>query len=292
MNPNERSLQLGMGAIAILLALAFVAGQQVAGRRVQEAPERLRRVVLASAVGAVAWLVFWFLVARSGALGRFDARPPPLGGLMGGSLLLALWLGLGPVGGTLARGLPLAVLVGIQGFRVPLEVIMHEAAGRGVMPVQMSWSGWNFDVLAGLGALGLGAWIATGKAPRAAVWAWVTLGWITLLTIIGIAIASTPLLHAFGSEPARLNTWIAQAPYVWLPSVMVVFAFAGQIVVIRKLRLELSPIRPRDSSTSWPPRGPRSRRQTSAPLRGRSPRARGAVAVRTRRRRSSPALSA
>ena len=37
--------------------------------------------------------------------------------------------------------------------------------------------------------------------------------------------------------PERLNTWVAYAPFVWLPAVMVVCALIGHLVIWRKLLL-------------------------------------------------------
>jgi hypothetical protein len=113
---------------------------------------------------------------------------------------------------------------------------MHEAAARGVMPVQMSWSGWNFDVVTGASALLVGALALQGKAPRWLLWAWTTLSFLTLAVVVGIAVASIPLIHAFGTSAERLNTWVARPPYVWLPTVMVAGALAGQLIILRQLR--------------------------------------------------------
>lgn len=141
------------------------------------------------------------------------------------------------MGGRLAAGVPLAWLVGIQGFRLPLELIMHRAAVEGVMPVQMSFSGWNFDIVTGITALMVAALIATKTAPRVLVVAWNTLGLVLLAVVGGIAVASLPPIHAFGSSPKRLNTWVTRFPYVWLPAGPVAFALAGHLVVARRLRL-------------------------------------------------------
>ena len=45
------------------------------------------------------------------------------------------------------------MLVGVQGFRLPLELAMHRMYERGIMPVQMSYSGLNYDILTGIRAL-------------------------------------------------------------------------------------------------------------------------------------------
>ena len=56
-----------------------------------------------------------------------------------------------------------------------------------------------------------------------------------LLAIVAIALLTSPMLHAFGTDPAHLNTWVAEVPYVWLPAMLVAFAVAGHVVITRAL---------------------------------------------------------
>ncbi|HKA89939.1 MAG TPA: hypothetical protein VKE22_19895 [Haliangiales bacterium] len=212
---------LGIAGLALAVAAAFL----VAVRRV--APERLPR----AAVGVAAWMALWLAAAAAGVLARFDLRPPPFAVLFVATIAIALALGRSRLGGRLARGLPLAALVGFHAFRLPLELLLYRAAVEGVMPVQMSFSGWNFDIVTGATALVLLP--VADRVPRAVVAAWNLLGLALLATIVAIAVASTPLFGAFG--PDRLNTFVAYPPYVWLPAVLVAAALVGHIVILRRL---------------------------------------------------------
>lgn len=55
-----------------------------------------------------------------------------------------------------ARSRSLATLVLLQGIQLPLELLMLQAAHAGVMPVEFSMAGYNFDVVIGALALPLG----------------------------------------------------------------------------------------------------------------------------------------
>ena len=61
------------------------------------------------------------------------------------------------------------------------------------------------------------------------------MGSFSFMHILVVAVASTPMLHAFGTSPERLNTFVAAWPYVTLPTVMVVLALAGHLVIFRAL---------------------------------------------------------
>jgi hypothetical protein len=187
------------------------------------------------AFGALLWLVATALLARSGLLLRFDLRPPPMFGLFVAMLVIAISFSASRVGAALARDTPVAWLVGFHAFRLPLELVMHVAAREGIMPVQMTFTGANFDIVTGATALALAALCARRPVPRGVLIAWNLLGSLLLCVIVGIAIASLPSSHAFGTEPARVNTWVLYFPFVWLPAVLVNAALIGHLILWRKL---------------------------------------------------------
>lgn len=225
---------LGMASIAIVLALLFVYATRVASQRLGESDAVATRRTLGVAIGVTLWMAAFAALAASGVLARFEARPPPLFLAMLTIVIGVIALTRSRVGRALGDGLPLAALIGFQAFRLPLELVMHEAARVGLMPVQMSFSGWNFDIVTGITAIPV-AWLAaTGRAPRALLLAWNLLGSILLAIIMTLAAVSTPVIAAFGPG-AALNTFVAHVPYVWLPSVMVAAALTGHILLWRRL---------------------------------------------------------
>lgn len=225
----------GLSFIALALAALFIVANRVAGLNQLCMIESTGRRTATAASLIVVWLSAFAIAAGSGVLARFDARPPPLLLAMAVALAGPLVYALSPAGKYLAAGLPLAALVGFQMFRLPLELVMHEAAKTGIMPPQMTFTGWNFDIVTGITAALLTALIMTGRAPRWLVAAWNTMGLVLVLVVMGIGIASTPAIHAFG--PKALNTWIAWFPFVWLPAVMVAAAIAGHVLVFRRLAM-------------------------------------------------------
>ncbi len=229
-------LVASFSALAVTLAVAVVGAVYWSGRRSGLNAAVAGRGALLAAAGATLWLALTFAAARSGAL-SFTSRPPTMIGLLGAIGALAFGLGFSRVGTRLATALPLAVLVGFQGFRILVELLMHRAYVEGLMPVQMSYSGRNFDIVSGITAVVVGILIALGKAPRPVVLAWNLLGVGLLLNVLTIAILSAPLpIRVFHNEPA--NVWVTEAPWVWLPAVMVLLAILGHILVFRRLRAD------------------------------------------------------
>jgi hypothetical protein len=231
--PNASALVTGgFVVLPMLVAGGFVLASDWAGKRLgQETAVRRRRLVLVGGA-VVAWAVITALAAASGVLRQFDATPPPFGILAVAVIAIGIAVPFSRLGTLLVRGLPLWALVGFQVFRLPLELLMHRAYVEGVMPVQMSYSGQNYDILTGISAGALGLWLWRRDGPRWLVAAWNVLGFALLVNIVAIAIVSTPRFAWFGSE--RLNTFVTYPPFVWLPAILVVAALIGHLLVWRR----------------------------------------------------------
>jgi len=219
-------IAIGMMALAVVVAALTVMLVGRAGRG----------FAVAAAIVVALVMVVEYALASSGLLREWTPVPPPFMPAVAVPVLLALVVALSPLGRRVAAAASFAAIIGIQAFRLPLELLMHRAATTGLMPVQMSYSGWNFDILTGTLAIVV-AWIAA-RSPqsRRIVFAWNLLGTLLLINIVTIAIASLPMFAAFG--PDRLNTWVADPPYVFLPTVLVPAAVFGHALTWRKLAME------------------------------------------------------
>lgn len=183
--------------------------------------------------GVVGWVAVTAVMSGRGVL-DFGTMPP--------SIMIVIILGIvgtivlvrSGVGASIADRVPLALLIAWQSFRLPLELLMHRAYDEGLMPVQMSYSGYNFDIVTGATALIVALLVYRGMAGRRLVLAWNVMGSVLLLIIVTIAILSTPIpIRVFHNEPA--NTWITSFPFAWLPLLMVPTALAGHLLIFRKL---------------------------------------------------------
>jgi hypothetical protein len=223
-------------ALAVVIAGVFVAAVYASGVRNGLSSQRARRDAMVAAFATVAWLAVTFALGASGRL-SFTSRPPTAGVVIAVAVVLALAVATSRLGFRLASGLPLAALVGAQAFRLPLELLLHRAYIDGLMPVQMSYSGLNFDILSGLSAIVVAVLLVRRPTSLGAARIWNVGGALLLVNILTVAVLSTPTpLRVFHNEPA--NEWVAHAPWVWLPSVFVVAAIIGHVIVFRRLRYE------------------------------------------------------
>jgi hypothetical protein len=173
-------------------------------------------------------------LARTGALGGWDATPPPALALILGLTALTVLIVFSAIGARIADGIPLAAIVLLQSFRIAVEWVLHRLYLEGTVPMQMTWSGRNFDVVTGITGLLLGLALLRGKqAPRALVLGWNVLGIALLANIVVVAVLSTPALHRFPDPP---NLLPGTFPWVWLPSFLVQVALGSHLLVFRRLR--------------------------------------------------------
>jgi len=217
--------------IPAMLVCALLWGTGVAWRRSGAGASAVRRALVLAGVLAVGWMALSWSAAASGVLLQWQRTPPPFALLVVAIVVIAVTMTASRFGARIAREIPLWVLIGIQAFRLPLELAMHAMYTRGVMPVQMSYSGLNFDIVTGITAIVVAWLVATGRAGRNLVTAWNVLGLVLLLNVVVVAILATPRFRYFGDD--HLNTWVMYPPFVWLPAVMVLAALAGHLLIFR-----------------------------------------------------------
>lgn len=213
----------GIGGLAVCMASLMVILAIVVARK--------SGLLLGAAIALV--MMSQLYLAQSGLLQQWDQFPPPFMLMFVPTVVMTTRLPFSKFGKRLAHSLPIAVLVGMQAFRLPLEILMHHAAREGVMPVQLSYSGLNFDILTGGTAVLVAALAYWNRASRNLVLIWNLMGIGFLTVVVGIALVSMPFVHAFGVD--QMNTWVTIAPFVWLPGVLVPIALFLHLVQLRKI---------------------------------------------------------
>lgn len=183
-------------------------------------------------VRLLAWLALTGGAAAEGWF-RFGTFPPRIAVVLAAGLILTFALAFTGWGRTTLQMAGLPLLIGFQSFRILVEIFLWWGHREGLVPVQMTWEGRNFDVLTGLAALPV-AWLAArGVASRLLITLWNAIGAALLLNIVTVAILSMPTPFRVFSPP---NLFVAEAPFIWLPALLVTSALMGHLLVWRSLR--------------------------------------------------------
>lgn len=221
-------------ALTFVLAVMFILAVCNSGGSRESDSAKLRWTGIAVCIIA-AWLGVSTLLAESGILRQFNRTPPPFVLFAFGFTFATTVLALSPLGTRLVKDTGIAWLMAFQAFRIPVELWLHRLYQEGVVPVQMTYSGRNFDIVSGIFGLALGLWAMKAEPPRWAIWLFNLVGLGLLINIVTIAILSAPTpLRQFFNEPA--NTFVAYWPHVWLPAFLVQAAWFGHLLVFRWLR--------------------------------------------------------
>lgn len=199
-----------LSLVAFLFVVAGVVGAFLYGARSPRV-----------SAGTVAW------IAATGLAPVALANGVPAQAFFAVLFVAAVAVAFSPVGTRLSEQ-PLAALIGVQAFRVPLELVLHDWVATGTAPPQMTWTGDNWDIASGLVAL---AAVPFARS-RPAVWVANVVGFVLLLNVIRVVATSTPgPLQAY-PDPILLAFHF---PTVWIASVCVVGAVIGHLVTFRAL---------------------------------------------------------
>ena len=215
--PRQQSIVLFV-VILIAVTSACVAGIHIAHRSVDR--------TVAFAMTLLLWM------AATGTYVALGVPESGIGGLMGFfalSNLGAVALALSPVGRWWATGLPLWALVAFQGFRLPLEIVLHWWVEDGTIPATMTWSGSNVDIVSGFVAIVAAPW----AHRRGVAWLANIVGIVLLANVARVALLSSPVPFGWNVSPPL--TLAMHLPYAWIVPVCVAGALCGHIVLTRAL---------------------------------------------------------
>ncbi len=184
-------------------------------------------------------LMLWLLLVSGLALSGFfqatDARPPRLLFLVGPPLLLLVILAGRKRSQAFFQTLSLQRLTLIHLVRIPVELVLLWLFFGKLVPVEMTFEGRNFDILAGLSAP-LVTWLgfARGRINYRLLLVWNLLCVGLLLNIVATAILSAPLpFQRFGFD--QPNVAMGQFPFVLLPGFIVPVVLWSHVVSIQQL---------------------------------------------------------
>lgn len=132
-------------------------------------------------------------------------------------------------------GLPFKQMTYLSIIRIPVEIVLYWLFLESVVPELMSFSGRNFDILAGITAPFV-AYFATqkGKLNRTLLWIWNIGGLVLLVNIIIHGVLSSPIfIQQFAFE--QPNIALMYFPFIWLGVFVAAVPLFLHFVAIRKL---------------------------------------------------------
>jgi hypothetical protein len=201
--------------------------------------------------GLCVWFIYAGLLGYLGVLKKTSMRPPGIAFLFVPVLLFIVafvFIVRSAAGARLAIAIPLWIVIGVQCFRIGVELFLHQLWIGGLLPKMLTFAGANVDIYIGASAP-LIAWLSTrGRSGMKIALAWNVLGLLSLANVVIRAVLTTPgrfnLIHA--EVPNRM---IGTFPFLFIPGFFVPLAVALHVLALRLSIIQLHKAMP-DSVSS------------------------------------------
>ena len=187
----------------------------------------------------ILWTAFVSIWSLSGIMSDFTKFPLNLMPVVAIPLITIILLLFSKSLSEILQHIPPANLIRLQSFRIFVELLLWILFIDNILPIQMTFEGMNFDILAGLTAPIIAWLVARNKISKSmlVIWNIICLG--LLINIVSIAILSTPSsLRVFMNEPS--NTIVAYFPVSFLPGLLVPLAYTLHFLSLKQLSLPTS----------------------------------------------------
>lgn len=195
---------------------------------------RKKKVGTAILTCLTVWIIFLAVWSGSGIMADFSRFPFNFLPVLAIPLITVIVLTFSGTFTEILQHIPVNRLIRLQSFRFFVELLLWALFAASILPVQMTFEGRNFDILAGITAPFV-AWLATrGRLSKTVlvIWNVVCLG--LLINIVTIAILSTPSpIRVFMNEPS--NTIVTTFPISLLPGLLVPLAYTLHFFSLRQL---------------------------------------------------------
>ena len=192
-------------------------------------------------LGIASWLLFSAVLAYFGFFENFERIPPRIAMFAGIQTIALVYLVFfSRFAGALSR-LSSESIYALQSFRFPVEILLTFLMAEKLLPREMTWAGWNFDIVTGITALVMSYLAYKKRLTRKLelVWNLMGLGLVLWVAFVGMLSAPTPL-RLFETEPP--NFIVGYFPFHFLPQFLVPLAIALHLIVLRRLRVKESPV--------------------------------------------------
>jgi len=224
-----------MASVSLASLAVMMRGLQLALRRTGWETTQQRNIFIKTLIGLIVWVGLISLLAINGFFSDFSKMPPRPALAVLLPLPVILVTAFSKKGSDLLRAIPPHWLIGMQAFRILVEILLWRALLLNLLPIQMTFEGYNFDALSGLLAIPVAMIIKKKWSPSISL-AYNIIGLLLLLNILVIAVLSMPTpLRCFMNEPA--NTLVGEFPFIYLPAVLVVIAYSLHIFSLRQIWL-------------------------------------------------------
>lgn len=183
----------------------------------------------------ILWFVSMYLIGEYKLIHDYSTFPAKAMSLMPVMFITLFFLLKTEHSNQLVEKYSVRLLIGIQAFRILPEIFLDLAYREGIVPIQMTYHGRNFDIVVAIVAIIIffsKKYIPINDKKLGILFSIFGLFWLFNIIIVAVLSMPTPQRY-FMNEPA--NTMISLSPYILLPMILVFTAMWGHFLLIKKV---------------------------------------------------------
>jgi len=217
----------------IALILAIISGIQKAVQRSnEELDPRLSRWF---AVFTALWISYITIIAYTGILNdlSFPPRLPVF-------IILPIFLMMGvfltrDATSIFCKNLETSWLIGFQSFRIIVELIIWQGFREGILPVETTFEGLNYDVVVGITAIPVAFYTNKQKLSKPFLILWNVFGLIILANTVRVFISAAYFPATLGFNEPIVNPDFLKPPYIFIAAIFMPFAVFLHALTLKKI---------------------------------------------------------
>ena len=179
------------------------------------------------------------ILGYTGVIANASTLPPGMFYLLVPIIMLVMFTARSRIGEAVALSFPLWLLMGMESFRLVVEVFLHQLWLDGQLPKMLTYQGANFDILIGISAPVMAWLLASRRISNRVALVWNVIGIVMLANVAVRAVLTSPgPLHFISTEVP--NMAIGTFPYTYIPGLMVPLALVLHVLSIRALKRRIA----------------------------------------------------
>lgn len=229
-------LETGYILLTATMAIIIVIGYRAILTKLNIEKSVIQKRLTYVIIPMLLWFTYVFVLTKSGFLANFDFPPrfPIL-------LIFPLFIFTGVFlyrhrNSEILHAIPKSWAVYYQTFRIGIESLFVASLPFGILPTQVTFQGYNYDIVFAMTAPVVAFLVFNKKIlPQKIALAWNYLGLIVISFIIFLFVTTTYFPSVWGSETTLTNVRITEFPFMLVPGFLMPSAVFMHVLSIIQL---------------------------------------------------------
>jgi len=222
-------------ALTILLAVFLILIILRATSRLADLSDKHKNLPLSMTIFIAMWLIYLSILSTTEVLGNFT-MPPRVPLLVIFPLLAVMIFTLfKKTTSTFLSITSVSWLIYIQGFRIIVELIIWGAYREGIVPLETTLEGYNFDIIIGLTAVPLAYYAKNDKVSPLVLMIWNIAGILILGNTVRFFLSSVYFPELLGQTSTMVTSDFVKLPYLLIPGMFMPLALYIHALSIKQL---------------------------------------------------------